>query len=117
MSPLTKGRMSHNGCDPLGRTHHYANTPLQGIRAPPDRSRSREHAAPPPVPRHRLRDIAGRVRGPGPAPSHAVRDLDEAALVALSKGMGLALSGTEMLTIQNHYRSLRREPADVDDQV
>ena len=44
----------------------------------------------------------------------AIRDLDEAALVALSKGMGLALSGAEMLTIQNHYRSLGREPADVE---
>ena len=44
----------------------------------------------------------------------AIRDLDEAALVALSKGMGLALSGAEMLTIQSHYRSLGREPADVE---
>lgn len=43
-----------------------------------------------------------------------IRGLDEAALVALSKGLGLALSGAEMLTIQNHYRELGREPADVE---
>jgi phosphoribosylformylglycinamidine synthase len=44
----------------------------------------------------------------------AIRDLDETALVTLSKAMGLALSGAEMLTIQSHYRALSRDPVDVE---
>ncbi len=43
-----------------------------------------------------------------------IRDLDDAALVALSKEKDLFLNLTEMKTIQQYYRRLGREPTDVE---
>ncbi len=43
-----------------------------------------------------------------------VRDLDDEALLAVSKKMDLFLNITEMKTIQTHYRSLGREPSDIE---
>ena len=43
-----------------------------------------------------------------------LRDLDETALLALSKTMGLALSTTEMVVIRDHFRGLGRDPVDVE---
>ncbi len=44
----------------------------------------------------------------------AVRDLDEAALERLSKHMDLFLNLREMQTIQQYYRTIGREPTDVE---
>jgi phosphoribosylformylglycinamidine synthase II len=43
-----------------------------------------------------------------------IRDLDEDALVALSKEKDLFLNALEMQTIQKHYSQLHREPTDVE---
>jgi phosphoribosylformylglycinamidine synthase II len=43
-----------------------------------------------------------------------VRDLNDAALVALNRDMGLSLSLNEMKAIQAHFRGLDREPTDVE---
>jgi phosphoribosylformylglycinamidine synthase II len=43
-----------------------------------------------------------------------IRDLDDNALVALSKEKDLFLNLVEMQTIQNHYQQLGREPTDVE---
>jgi phosphoribosylformylglycinamidine synthase len=43
-----------------------------------------------------------------------VRDLDDAALEALSKAKDLFLNLTEMRAIREHYRQLGREPTDVE---
>jgi phosphoribosylformylglycinamidine synthase len=43
-----------------------------------------------------------------------IRDLDEAALLALSKQRDLFLNGIEMQTIQKYFRELGREPTDVE---
>src|SRR5262249_4787092 len=47
--------------------------------------------------------------------SHApIRNLDDAALVKLSKDNTLALSLDEMKAVQAHFRELKREPTDVE---
>jgi phosphoribosylformylglycinamidine synthase subunit PurSL len=43
-----------------------------------------------------------------------IRDLDDAALLALSKDKDLFLNLTEMKTIQDYFRRLGREPTDVE---
>lgn len=43
-----------------------------------------------------------------------LRELDEAALVRLSKEGQLSLSLAEMQTVQGHYRELDREPTDIE---
>lgn len=46
-----------------------------------------------------------------------IRDLDADALVALSKGMKLALFRDDMLAVQDYYRDKGREPTDVELEV
>jgi phosphoribosylformylglycinamidine synthase II len=43
-----------------------------------------------------------------------IRDLDDDALIALSKGKDLFLNLREMKTIQEHYQQLGREPTDIE---
>ena len=57
--------------------------------------------------------------GPGSEPDLAVheielRDLDDNALVSLSRDGGLALNLIEMRTVQTHFRELEREPTRIE---
>ncbi|MDA1231538.1 MAG: AIR synthase-related protein [Planctomycetota bacterium] len=44
----------------------------------------------------------------------AIRDMDDAALMELSKKGQLYLSIAEMTTVQEHFRSLQRDPTDIE---
>jgi phosphoribosylformylglycinamidine synthase subunit PurSL len=60
----------------------------------------------------RLRDPAGVDRHK--RTEVAIRDLDDAALMQLSKDGTLSLTIEEMRAVQNHFRELKREPTDVE---
>jgi phosphoribosylformylglycinamidine synthase subunit PurSL len=62
---------------------------------------------------------AVRLRDPAGVDTHKrtevrIRDLDDAALMKLSKDGTLSLTIEEMHAVQNHFRELQREPTDVE---